>query len=77
MHIQIGGLDLGCLCPKSHDFLIFSSCRMDDMFLLGIVMVEDYCWLFYADKLDTLRVSCTVHGCDHGVIDFGMTWLDI
>ena len=41
MHIKIGGLDLGCLCPKSHDFLIFSSCRRDEMLLLGTVMVED------------------------------------
>ena len=23
MHIQIGGVDLGCLWPKSHDLLIF------------------------------------------------------
>ena len=42
MHIQIGGLDLGCLCPKSHDFLIVSSCRRDGMLLPGTVMAEDY-----------------------------------
>ena len=41
MHIQISGLALGCLCPKSHD-LLFSSCRRDEMLLLGIVMVENY-----------------------------------
>ncbi len=31
----------------------------------------------YADRLDILRARCSVHGCDHGVIDFGMTWLVI
>ena len=41
MHIQIGGLDLGCLCPKSHDFMILSSCRRDEMLLPGTIMVED------------------------------------
>ena len=41
MHIQIDGLDLGCLCPKSHDLLFFSSYRRDEMLLVGIVMMED------------------------------------
>ena len=77
MHIQIGGLDLGCLCPKSHNLLIFSSCRRDEMLLPGTVMAEDCGWLFYANKLNTLRVGCLVHGCDHGVMDFGMKLLDI
>ena len=54
-----------------------SSCRRDEMFLPGTVMAEDCGWLFYADRLDILRVRCSVHGCDHGAIDFGMTWLDI
>ena len=41
MHIYIGGLDLGCLWPKSHDLLIFSSCIRDEILLPGIVMVDD------------------------------------
>ena len=77
MHIQIGGLDLGCLCHKSHDLLILSLCRRDEMLLPGTVMVEDCGWLFYADRLDILRIRCFVHGCDHGTIDFGMTWFDV
>ena len=43
------------------------------MLLLGIVMVEDCGLLFYADRLEILRVTCMVHGCDHGAMDFGMT----
>ena len=73
MHIQIGGLDLGCLCPKSHDFIFFSSCS-DEMMLPDIVMVEDCGWLFYANRLDILRVICSLQGCDHDVIDFA--WHD-
>ena len=46
---------------------------MDEMLLLGIVMVKDYGLLFYVDRLDTLRVGYSIHGCDHSVIDFGMT----
>ena len=43
------------------------------MFLSGTVMAEDYGGLFYADRVDILRARCSVHGCDHGAIDFGMT----
>ena len=53
------------------------SLPIDLSLLLGIVMVEDCGWLFYVDKLDILRARFSVHGCDHGAIDFGMTWLDI
>ena len=42
MHIQIGGMDLGCVCPKSHDLLILSSCRRDEMLLPDTVITEDY-----------------------------------
>ena len=76
MHIQIGGLDLGCLCSKSHD-LLFYSCRRDEMLLPGTVMAEDCGWLFYADRLDILRFKCLVHRCNHGAIYFGITWLNI
>ena len=55
----------------------FSSCIRNEMLLPSTVMVEDWGWLFYADRLDILRVRCSVHGFDHGAIDFGMTWLDI
>ena len=70
-------MSLFFLLSKSHDFMIFSSCIRDEIFLLGKVMVEEYGWLFYADKLDTLRVRCLVHECDHGAMDFGVTWLDV
>ena len=43
------------------------------MSLLGIVMVEDCGQLFYPDRLENFRVSLLVHGCDHDVMDFGMT----
>ena len=47
-----------------------SSCRRNEMLLPGIVKEEDYGCLFYANRLDTLRVGCSVHGCDHGAMDF-------
>ena len=47
------------------------------MLLPGTVIEEDCGWLFYVDRLDILRARCLVHGCDHGAIDSGMTWLDI
>ena len=61
MHIQIGGLDLGCLCPKSHDLLIFLHVEGEEM-LPGTIMVDDFGRLFYADRLDILRVSCSGSG---------------
>ena len=56
MHIQICDLDLGCLCPKSHDLLIFSLCRRDEMFSPGIIMVEDYGYLVSFEQL----IMCTL-----------------
>lgn len=47
------------------------------MLLLGRAMVEDCSWLFYVDRLNTLRVRCSVYGYDYGAMNFGMTWLDL